>query len=68
MIIPGVDGRAQQVRFTLDAGLFKDVYVLDYVWSADQLTVAWELVAWELVEGQLQRRSTIATYWNLQAR
>jgi hypothetical protein len=26
------------------------VYVLDYVWSADRLTVAWELV-----EGQLQK-------------
>jgi hypothetical protein len=26
----------------LDAGLIKDEYVLDYVWSADGLTVAWE--------------------------
>jgi hypothetical protein len=41
---------AERVRFSLDAGLVKDEYVLDYVWSFDGLTVAWELV-----EGQLQK-------------
>jgi ribosome-associated toxin RatA of RatAB toxin-antitoxin module len=50
MIIPGAGDRAERVRFTMDAGLLKDVYVLDYVWSADGLTVAWELI-----EGQLQK-------------
>ena len=50
VMIPGDGGRAERVRFTMDAGLLKDVYVLDYVWSADGLTVAWELV-----EGQLQK-------------
>lgn len=50
VIIPGMDDRAERVRFSLDAGLIKDEYVLDYVWSADGLTVVWELV-----EGQLQR-------------
>ena len=50
VIIPGAGDRAERVRFTMDAGLLKDVYVLDYVWSADGLTVAWELV-----EGQLQK-------------
>ncbi|HJT02530.1 MAG TPA: SRPBCC family protein [Pseudonocardiaceae bacterium] len=50
VIIPGDGSRAERVRFTVDAGLVKDVYVLDYVWSDDGLTVAWELV-----EGQLQK-------------
>ncbi len=50
VIIPGMDDRAERVRFSLDAGLSKDEYVLDYVWSADGLRVAWELV-----EGQLQK-------------
>jgi hypothetical protein len=50
VLIPGMDNRAERVRFSLDAGLIKDEYVLDYVWSADGQTVAWELV-----EGQLQK-------------
>ncbi len=50
VVIPGGDDRAERVRFSLDAGLIKDEYVLDYVWSLDGLTVAWELV-----EGQLQK-------------
>lgn len=44
VMIPGDGGRAERLRFTMDAGLLKDVYVHDYVWSADGLTVAWELV------------------------
>lgn len=50
VIVPGVGDRAERVRFSLDAGLVKDEYVLDYVWSVDGLTVAWELV-----EGQMQK-------------
>jgi len=50
VMIPGAGDRAERVRFSLDAGLVEDVYVLDYVWSEDGLTVAWELV-----EGQLQK-------------
>ncbi|MGH3853337.1 MAG: SRPBCC family protein [Pseudonocardiaceae bacterium] len=50
VLVPGVGGRAERVRFWLDAGLVKDEYVLDYVWSVDGLTVAWELV-----EGQIQK-------------
>jgi len=50
VVITGDDDRAERVRFSLDAGLVKDEYVLDYVWSLDGLTVAWELV-----EGQLQK-------------
>jgi uncharacterized membrane protein len=44
------DGNAQQVRFTLDAGPFKDVYTLAYDWAADGLSVSWSLV-----KGQMQR-------------
>lgn len=50
VVVPGADDRAERVRFSLDAGLVKDEYMLDYVWSLDGLTVAWELV-----EGQLQK-------------
>jgi ribosome-associated toxin RatA of RatAB toxin-antitoxin module len=50
VLIPGAGDRAERVRFLLDAGLLKDVFVLDYVWSDDGLTVAWELV-----EGQIQK-------------
>ena len=43
------DGRAREVRFTLDAGPFKDVYTLAYDWAADGLSVDWHLV-----KGQMQ--------------
>lgn len=50
VITPGPDGRADRVRFVLDAGVVKDEYVLDYDWSADGLRVSWELV-----KGQMQK-------------
>lgn len=50
VLSPGVHGRAEQVRFLLDAGLVKDEYVLAYHWSSDGL-----LVNWELVRGQMQK-------------
>lgn len=40
----GQDGRALQVRFTIDAGMIKDSYVLGYTWTGD------EEVRWELAE------------------
>lgn len=40
----GPEGRAASVRFTLDAGMLKDTYVLGYTWSGD----AW--VSWRLLE------------------
>ncbi|MFL6128086.1 MAG: SRPBCC family protein [Mycobacteriales bacterium] len=43
------DGRAEQVRFVLDAGVVKDDYVLAYEWSGD------ERVDWRLVRGQMQK-------------
>jgi hypothetical protein len=44
------DGKGRQVRFTLDAGPFKDVYTLAYEWADDGLSVSWTLV-----KGQMQR-------------
>ena len=35
-------GRASQVRFTLDAGVIKDSYVLAYDWDGDD-GVRWDL-------------------------
>lgn len=37
------DGRPDQVRFTLDAGIIKDSYLLGYSWHADD-EVTWELI------------------------
>jgi uncharacterized membrane protein len=44
------DGKAREVRFTLDAGPFKDVYTLAYEWAGDGLRVDWHLV-----KGQMQK-------------
>jgi ribosome-associated toxin RatA of RatAB toxin-antitoxin module len=44
------DGQAEQVRFTVDAGMFKDTYTLQYDWATDGLSVSWDLV-----KGQMQR-------------
>lgn len=38
------DGRADRVRFTIDAGVIRDSYVLSYDWRGD------EQVRWELAE------------------
>ena len=46
----GSDGRAQRVRFVLDAGAIKDDYVLDYSWDGDSA------VSWTLVSSQLMKR------------
>ena len=43
-------GRAEQVRFTMDAGPIKDSYTLDYTWAADGRSVSWTLV-----KGQIQK-------------
>src|SRR5438067_9898235 len=44
------DGRAKQVKLTLDAGPIKDVYTLEYDWDDDGLGVSWHLV-----KGQMQK-------------
>ena len=40
----GQEGRAERVRFTIDAGVIKDSYTLGYTWQGD------EQVRWNLVE------------------
>lgn len=40
----GSDGRAELVRFSIDAGVIKDTYALRYAWQGD------EQVRWELAE------------------
>jgi ribosome-associated toxin RatA of RatAB toxin-antitoxin module len=45
----GPDGRAKRVHFTLDAGVVKDSYDLEYIWTGD------ERVEWNLVKGQMQK-------------
>lgn len=39
----GQNGRASRVRFTLDAGVVKDTYVLAYTWSDDDCSVSWTM-------------------------
>jgi uncharacterized membrane protein len=43
------DGRAKHVAFAVDAGMAKDSYELEYIWTGD------ERVEWSLVKGQMQR-------------
>jgi hypothetical protein len=44
------DGRAERVRFAMDAGPIKDNYTLDYTWAPDGRSVSWTLV-----KGQIQK-------------
>jgi hypothetical protein len=44
------DGKADEVRFSLDAGIFKDSYTLAYDWADDGLAVHWRLT-----KGQVQK-------------
>ena len=41
-VLSSTDGRAAEVRFTLDAGVIKDSYVLGYDWDGDA-EVRWNL-------------------------
>jgi len=43
------DGRARRVAFTLDAGVIRDQYELEYDWTGDTR------VDWQLVSGQMMR-------------
>jgi carbon monoxide dehydrogenase subunit G len=47
---PGSNGRAEQVKFVMDAGMLKDTYELAYTWANDGNSVSWDLVS-----GSLQR-------------
>jgi len=49
-VVAGGD-RAERVRFTLDAGVIRDSYVLAYTWS-DDVSVEWDLAeAGKIVSG-----------------
>jgi ribosome-associated toxin RatA of RatAB toxin-antitoxin module len=52
----GPDGRPRRVRFTLDAGVIKDTYTLDYDWAvaADGTGE----VRWTLVEAEILKALT----------
>jgi ribosome-associated toxin RatA of RatAB toxin-antitoxin module len=45
----GADGRANQVRFNVDAGAIKDEYSLDYTWSPTE--VRWNLIEAKMLKG-----------------
>lgn len=48
----GPSGRADRVRFVLDAGMVKDTYVLSYAWASDDKSVSWELESGEIQKAQ----------------
>ncbi|NLE79055.1 MAG: SRPBCC family protein [Rhodococcus sp.] len=48
----GANGRADKVRFVLDAGMVKDTFELQYDWAADGNSVSWELVSGEIQKAQ----------------
>jgi ribosome-associated toxin RatA of RatAB toxin-antitoxin module len=45
----GPNGRAERVKFKIDAGAIRDEYELSYQWNGD------DNVAWTLVKGQMQK-------------
>jgi hypothetical protein len=49
VVDPGTGGRANRVRFWVDAKLFQDEYVLDYDWQGQRR------VDWWLIEGKTQK-------------
>lgn len=63
------EGRAKQVKLTLDAGPIKDVYTLEYDWASDGRSVSWHLVRGQMQKAQNGRyvlepieRGTKVTY------
>lgn len=61
VIEPGPGGRARQVRFTLEAGVIKDTYVLVYDWDADT-QVSWQLAEPTTVLSALTGRYLLADH------
>lgn len=51
----GPDGRPQQARFVMDAGVLKDEYVLEYIWSDTG-------VQWQLVGKSTVQKSQVGSY------
>ncbi len=52
VLATGPDGRADRVKFVLDAGMVKDTYELSYQWAPDGKAVSWELVTGEMQKSQ----------------
>ncbi len=52
VLTTGDNGRADRVKFVLDAGMVKDTYELGYVWAADGMKVSWELISGEMQKSQ----------------
>jgi len=50
--LPGEGNRANQVAFSMDAGLVKDNYELAYKWAPDGLSVSWTLVSGQMQKAQ----------------
>jgi uncharacterized membrane protein len=48
----GRAGRANRVRFSIDAGLIKDTYELEYTWAKDGLSVSWDLLSGQIQKAQ----------------
>lgn len=48
----GSNGRADRVRFVLDAGMVKDTFELEYDWADDGNSVSWNLVSGEIQKAQ----------------
>jgi len=48
----GEGGRATKVAFTMDAGLIKDQYTLQYDWSDYPNSVSWDLVSGQMQKAQ----------------
>jgi ribosome-associated toxin RatA of RatAB toxin-antitoxin module len=46
------DGRASEVCFELDAGMFSDTYTLAYEWAPHGLSVSWRLVSGRVQKAQ----------------
>ena len=52
IIDPGDGDLAKRVKFSMDAGLVKDTYELEYDWAADGLSVSWDLVSGQMQKSQ----------------
>ena len=54
----GADGRPEQARFVMDAGVLKDEYTLEYDWS--DAAVSWQLVGKSSVQKSQNGSYTLA--------
>jgi uncharacterized membrane protein len=55
VLAAGADGRPEQAKFVMDAGVFKDEYVLEYDWNETG-------VSWKLVGKSAVRKSQVGSY------